>query len=272
MDAAESGDASKESIPNANHATLNPKSQLNQFLMRYTGNSTAKGDMDFQTDGDGSGSNFVSTVRLISVAHKDGVSDVPAFTGEARETQKLAEQSAAQRALDHYAAWMIANPAPPKDPNKQPKKKKRRVGEADNSSEGPSTRYGEFDLKFEAREDRGNAASTKLLNNQPAWMTKGVGVNKEIFGESKGNLVKPGMYEDDLKKLEEKAQSRDPFSEVPDPFGEAFAARNSSDNQEAALNPRQNRAPLPSQDEHFGRPSASQDAKGDKDINVWNLL
>merc|ERR1719261_2030308 len=78
----------------------------------------------------------------------------------------------------------------------------------------------DFQLQFV--DDRGGneAASKKSLNNKPAWMTRGVGVNKEFFGETKGNLVKPGMYEEDLAKIE--AMKGNPLGSGPDPFGDVF--------------------------------------------------
>eukprot|EP00927_Polykrikos_kofoidii_P002909 TRINITY_DN11161_c0_g1_i1.p1 TRINITY_DN11161_c0_g1~~TRINITY_DN11161_c0_g1_i1.p1 ORF type:complete len:188 (+),score=16.76 TRINITY_DN11161_c0_g1_i1:145-708(+) len=55
---------------------------------------------------------------------------------------------------------------------------------------------------------------------RPAWMTKGCGVNKEIFGETRGDLVKPGLTKADLEALEKKVRS-----DSPDPLGDFFHDR-----------------------------------------------
>lgn len=47
-------------------------------------------------------------------------------------------------------------------------------------------------------------------------MTKGVGVGTEMFGETKGELVKPGMTRADLEAIEKRG------FEGPDPFGDVF--------------------------------------------------
>merc|ERR1712151_1318426 len=105
----------------------------------------------------------------------------------------------------------------------------------------------DHDLKFIDGPAQPDAASRKSLNNQPAWMTRGVGVNTEIFGESKGNLVKPGMYEEDLAKIE--AMKGNPLGDGPDPFGDVFNERKSG-----------SEAPGPFGDVFAERKSGSSDA------------
>merc|ERR1712054_637745 len=147
---------------------------------------------------------------------------------------------------------------------KKKKKKRKAEGEPDDAPADGRTRVGEFELKFIEGPERGEAASQKQLNNKPAWMTRGVGVNKEMFGESKGNLVKPGMYEDDLARIE--AMKGNPLGDGPDPFGDVFAERNSpsasplasspasppaSGDAPAGGNPWKRSGPLPPQDMQF---------------------
>jgi len=205
----------------------NPKVLLNNFVMRYTGTPNSKGDVTYEVQPMTNG--FSCTVRLPAVAAKDGTAVVPSFSSDESETEKLAEQAAARKALDHYAYWLAANPPPPKDPSKQKKSKTKNKRSADDQWEqmgdGAESRrrLEESQLKFVEGADRADAASRKSLNNKPAWMTRGVGVNQTLFGESKGNLVKPGMYEDDLKRIE--AMKGNPLGDGPDPFGEVFAER-----------------------------------------------
>lgn len=66
-------------------------------------------------------------------------------------------------------------------------------------------------------------------DNRPAWMTKGLGVNEEIFGETTGDLVKPGMTRADLEAIEAKIGQR---SDSPDPFADFFDSRNDKAEQE----------------------------------------
>lgn len=81
-------------------------------------------------------------------------------------------------------------------------------------------------------------------------MTKGLGVNKDIFGETQGNLVKPGMTQDDLERLEKKTVDHS----VPDPFAEVFNEKAGTGGAPAAPGPR---AALPDQGAVFaGRSSA----------------
>lgn len=53
-------------------------------------------------------------------------------------------------------------------------------------------------------------------DTRPAWMTKGLGIGEQILGQSKGDLVKPGMTQADLDAAERRV------AEGPDPFGEIF--------------------------------------------------
>merc|ERR1719161_2730206 len=54
-------------------------------------------------------------------------------------------------------------------------------------------------------------------DSRPAWMTRGVGVNKEFFGETKGDLVKPGMTKADLERIESSDRAEGP-AELDDFF------------------------------------------------------
>lgn len=80
-------------------------------------------------------------------------------------------------------------------------------------------------------------------------MTKGVGVNKELFGETTGELVKPGMTRADLEAIEKRG-----VGDGPDPFGDVFkeakqAAASPPPDAAAAAAPA--RAPLPDQCDLF---------------------
>lgn len=80
-------------------------------------------------------------------------------------------------------------------------------------------------------------------------MTKGVGVGTEMFGETKGDLVKPGMTASQLEEIEKRG-----LGDGPDPFGDVFKetknAPPSVPGQElSAGTPYQQRAPLPDQSE-----------------------
>merc|ERR1711924_547483 len=78
-----------------------PKVMLNNFLMRYTGKPNAKGDISYEITSSAQG--FVCKIRMLALAVKDSTDKVPEFTGDDCENEKLAEQSAARKALDHYA-------------------------------------------------------------------------------------------------------------------------------------------------------------------------
>lgn len=54
-------------------------------------------------------------------------------------------------------------------------------------------------------------------DNRPAWMTKGLGVGTEMFGEATGELVKPGMTRTDVEAMEARG-----LRDGPDPFGDVF--------------------------------------------------
>lgn len=294
----------------------NPKCELNTFVMRYTGSSCTKGDIPYDTIPSQGG--FISKVSLPTIAAKDGSSEIPEFFGAVEEQEKMAEHSAAQAALDHYADWIAANPPKPKEPgenkkNKQKKKQNKRkadeLGEEWNDRPPENKMRPEgFNLKFvdaPEREEREEAASRKSLNNQPAWMTRGIGVNKEIFGESQGNLVKPGMYEEDLARIE--ARSSNPLEGEPDPFGEIFAERKGAKEPDpmaeifaersgagASSRPRPTPRPpstlppgwgpsraLPSKDAHFSGSKPTPSSKEDLDarpssqepeLDPWSLM
>jgi len=250
---ADGGGATQQSPPP--DQTENPKSMLNSFLMRYTGKPVVKTDIVYEVTAVPGGNEFACILKLPCVAAKEGADDlgVPEFYGEDCETEKLAEQSAAKKALDNYADWIAANPAPPPNPkNKNKNKNKKRPGEPLDDGPNRSQRTEDImTLKFVDGPDRTvDAAQQKSLNNQPAWMTRGLGVNKEFFGESKGNLVKPGMYEEDIARIE--ARKGNPLGDGPDPFGDVFAERNSPASPPAsdgppAPNPWRMRGPLPPQ-------------------------
>jgi len=54
-------------------------------------------------------------------------------------------------------------------------------------------------------------------DTQPAWMTKGMGIGTEMFGEATGELIKPGVTKKDLEEIEKRG-----VPDGPDPFGEVF--------------------------------------------------
>jgi len=254
-DGAADGSCATQQQP-AQPAEENAKSQLNSFLMRYCGKPVVKGDIVYECSPAPGGNDFSCILKLPCVAAKEGADDlaVPEFFGEDCETEKMAEQSAAKKALDNYADWIAANPAPPPNPNNKKKNKnKKRPGEPLDDDANRSVRP-QYDLKFvdaPAAPDRENAAEKKSLNNQPAWMTRGLGVNKDLFGESKGNLVKPGMYQEDIDRIE--ARKGNPLGDGPDPFGDVFAERKAggspppTDDAPAAPNPWRRAGPLPPQ-------------------------
>lgn len=83
---------------------------------------------------------------------------------------------------------------------------------------------------------------------KPAWMTKGVGIGTQIFGEATGELMKPGMTKADLEALEKRGPQQG-----PDPFGEIFAEHQGNKSTEKPASteggdlPHPRRAPLPDQ-------------------------
>jgi len=232
----------------------NPKSMLNSFLMRYCGKPVVKGDIVYECTPALGGNGFSCILKLPCVAAKEGADDLsmPEFFGEECDTEKQAEQAAAKKGLDNYADWIAANPAPPPNPNNKKKNKnKKRPGEPLEDDADRSVRPA-YDLKFVDApagiidSSRENAAEKKSLNNQPAWMTRGLGVNKEIFGESKGNLIKPGMYQEDMDRIE--ARKGNPLGDGPDPLGDVFAERAAGlDDAPVAPNPWRRAGPLPPQ-------------------------
>jgi hypothetical protein len=54
------------------------------------------------------------------------------------------------------------------------------------------------------------------MNHKPAWQTRGIGINEEIFGETRGDLMKPGLTKADMERLEKAVPTG------PDPFGDVF--------------------------------------------------
>jgi len=276
----EERDAENATQPTVN-GNDNPKLLLNNFLMRYHGRPNVKGDILYDTVPSVNG--FTSKLRLPSVAAKDNTEIVPEFLGEDCETEKQAEVSAASKALDHYADWIAANPAPP--PSKKSKNKNKNKRKASELGEGEREVY---DLKFvDGCRDETDAATVKSLNNQPAWMTRGVGVNKDLFGESKGNLVKPGMYEDDLARMEARHAEGNLFGDEPDPFGDVFAERKTpsaspdlvgDDVVEAPRPSWRSAGPLPPQNDHFSvrtpvaQPGVLPAAQPVGRLDPWSLV
>jgi len=112
-----------------------------------------------------------------------------------------------------------------------------------------------WELKFQEAPQEDSGSSRKGLNNKPAWMTKGVGINKEIFGEADENnpMMKPGMYKEDIERL-----AKQEFS-GPDPFGDIFkeattgqqAPPSATPAEGPAANPWRRTGPLPAQDSIF---------------------
>merc|ERR1712048_1241330 len=94
---------------------MGAKTALNLFLMRYCAKSIAKGDVEYKTEGNPYGSGFMCTLRLPIVAALENGSEVPEFIGESDANEKMAEQAAARKVLDHFADWIAANPAAPKE-------------------------------------------------------------------------------------------------------------------------------------------------------------
>jgi len=70
------------------------------------------------------------------------------------------------------------------------------------------------------------------LNHKPAWQSRGIGINKEIFGETRGDLMKPGLTKADMERLKTAVPTG------PDPFGDVFreaAGSSPAPNQEEQL-------------------------------------
>lgn len=98
---------------------------------------------------------------------------------------------------------------------------------------------------------------------KPAWMTKGIGVGTQIFGEaakagSAEELMKPGLTRADLEAIDKNKGQK---LAGPDPFGDFFAEANASKDTGPRLNGPGSlgaplglggaRAPLPDQDSIF---------------------
>eukprot|EP00930_Biecheleria_cincta_P100452 TRINITY_DN92091_c0_g1_i1.p1 TRINITY_DN92091_c0_g1~~TRINITY_DN92091_c0_g1_i1.p1 ORF type:complete len:291 (-),score=48.23 TRINITY_DN92091_c0_g1_i1:161-1033(-) len=112
------------------------------------------------------------------------------------------------------------------------------------------------ELKYVDRKDEPAGEDRRAgMSHKPAWMTRGIGVNKEVFGETRGDLMKPGLTKEDLDRIEKQKP------EGPDPFGDVFKeAKEEKAKGIAAPAPAsssagssfRSTAPLPSQDEVFG--------------------
>lgn len=85
-------------------------------------------------------------------------------------------------------------------------------------------------------------------DTRPAWMTKGVGVNTSMFGETKGDMLKPGMTKEMLEKLEQTVRSNS-----PDPMSDFLKSANTSASppRTRSRSPAARRAPLPDQSEQY---------------------
>lgn len=81
-------------------------------------------------------------------------------------------------------------------------------------------------------------------DTRPAWMTKGCGINTEMFGETKGDMLKPGLTRDDLEKLERAVRS-----DSPDPMRD-FLNTAEPLHRSRSRSPAR-RAPLPDQQELY---------------------
>lgn len=105
-----------------------------------------------------------------------------------------------------------------------------------------------------------------VRDTRPGWMTKGLGIGVEYFGETKGDLVKPGMTNAELEALEKRG-----LDEGPDPFGEVFKEQSNHRNSQ----PSTARAPLPDQHSMFagcygGLPFPSQPSSHAREIRHSN--
>jgi len=89
-------------------------------------------------------------------------------------------------------------------------------------------------------------------DTKPAWMTSGVGIGTAILGESKGDLVKPGMTKSDLERIEKRVITDDD----PDPFRDVFNERTSGGSGASPRGPPK-RAALPPQDAVFSSDTPS---------------
>lgn len=76
----------------------------------------------------------------------------------------------------------------------------------------------EDDLSKMLAEKKGKDPSNRRrgLNHKPAWQSQGIGINEKMFGETKGDLMKPGLTKADLERIEKQ------ISTGPDPFGDVF--------------------------------------------------
>jgi len=118
---------------------------------------------------------------------------------------------------------------------------------------------GEWRLKFD--EPKGGpgpcGADKRGLSNKPAWMTKGLGINKEVFGETTGKMLKPGLWKEDLERIERMThEGPDPWADIyADGTGERkasdFRPATSSRNADSEGNTHRRAGPLPSQEDTF---------------------
>lgn len=125
----------------------------------------------------------------------------------------------------------------------------------------------EWNLKYvEATGERLERHEGARRQMQPAWMAKGVGVGKEMFGEvgsGENELLKPGLTKAKLAELESAPKD----TTGPDPFGDAYresqgekveaASPETSDGEGAPKKSWRQSGPLPSQDEIFAKSSPS---------------
>mmetsp|Transcript_113757 Transcript_113757/g.178998 ORF Transcript_113757/g.178998 Transcript_113757/m.178998 type:complete len:242 (+) Transcript_113757:49-774(+) len=83
-------------------------------------------------------------------------------------------------------------------------------------------------------------------DTRPAWMTKGVGINQNMFGETKGDMIKPGMTRADLDMLEKKVCHSSGYDPLADFMNESSGPRSRSRSPVTLR-----RAPLPDQKEAY---------------------
>merc|ERR1712032_182581 len=82
-------------------------------------------------------------------------------------------------------------------------------------------------------------------------------INKEVFGETTGEMLKPGLWKEDLERIERMTcEGPDPWADIyADGTGEGTAGDSrpatSSGNADSAGNTHRRAGPLPSQDETF---------------------
>jgi len=88
-------------------------------------------------------------------------------------------------------------------------------------SRSPNNNTGRWNLKYDegtSRQRLGRHEGAKR-NTQPAWMTKGMGIGTQMFGEPKG-IIKPGDKPGESAASPACQQAKDDY----DPMGDVFRA------------------------------------------------